>query len=199
MKKNRTTYIIIILLVIMAIAIGYALMNQDENTDLSNNDSESEDVGNENDLPDNDKNDVEEPEELIPAPDFTLTDLDGNTVRLSDYNGKYVFLNFWASWCGPCKEEMPDMERIHQKYKDELVILAVNLGDAKNTAQGFAEDYGLTFQILLDEKRDIGSLYRVNGIPTSYFIDQNGNFVSGFMGTLTYDMMEQAISDLRNP
>lgn len=187
MKKNTSTILLVVLLVVALAAAAYGLSNQNSATDNENltpgvNDG-VEDASN---------------EEPILAPDFTLKDLDGNTIRLSDYKGKYVFLNFWASWCGPCKAEMPDMEKIHQKYGDELVIVAVNIGESADVAKGFAEDYGLSFQILLDEKKEVASLYGVSGIPTSYFLDKEGNFASGFVGTLSYEMMEEAIEDLKN-
>jgi thiol-disulfide isomerase/thioredoxin len=183
MKKNKTTWIIIGLLVIIALAVGYVLANQNRPTNELTPD------------PNNNGSNTEEP---VAAPDFSLIDLEGQSVRLSDFKGKYVFLNFWASWCGPCKDEMPDMERIHQKYGDDIVILAVNLGDSKTIVEEFSQEYGLTFQILLDEKSEVGSMYQVSGIPTSYFIDKEGHFASGFMGALTYDQMVEAIDQLMN-
>ncbi|WP_455663055.1 redoxin domain-containing protein, partial [Pradoshia sp.] len=82
------------------------------------------------------------------AVDFTLKDLEGQEVSLSDYKGKKVFLNFWATWCNPCKEEMPEMEKIHQKYED-VAILAINL-DTDEDIQGFMDEHGLSFKALLD-------------------------------------------------
>lgn len=176
MKLNRNNMIIIVLLLVVALTLGYTWATGDDDSI--------------------DTNDIQESDQLIPAPDFELTDLDGNSVRLSDFKGKYVFLNFFATWCGPCKEEMPDMELIHEKYKDDVVILAVNLGDSPGTVADFVDEYGLTFKILLDEEQQVGSQYQVSGIPTSYFIDTEGNFIAGHMGTLTYEAMEETIQNM---
>ncbi|MBF7097657.1 TlpA family protein disulfide reductase [Alkalibacter mobilis] len=196
MKKNRTTFIIIGLLIIIALALGYSLINQDEKSDIGNQVSDT----NDNEVTEDPKDEGTSgalSDEPVPAPEFDLSDLNGNTVSLSDFKGRYVFLNFWASWCGPCKEEMPDMEQIHQTYGDEIEILAVNLGEDENVAEGFRDDYGLTFKILLDQKKEVAMTYQVTGIPTSYFIDKEGNIAYGYMGTMSYELMEEYISQLK--
>lgn len=114
-----------------------------------------------------------------PAPDFELRTLDGDMVRLSDYRGQGVFINFWASWCGPCREEMPDMEQQYQLMKDEgLEILAVNIAESDVVAGSFANRLGLTFPILLDRDRLVNDRYGVGPIPVSIFVDKDGMVVS---------------------
>jgi len=111
------------------------------------------------------------------APDFELTDLNGDKVRLSEYKGMPVLLNFWASWCPPCKKEMPHMESIYKKYKDEFAILAVNVTTSekkKEDVNKFIEEYKLTFPIPMDEKGEVFHQYEVMGYPTSFFIDSDG-------------------------
>jgi cytochrome c biogenesis protein CcmG, thiol:disulfide interchange protein DsbE len=111
------------------------------------------------------------------APDFVLKTLDGQSIRLSDLRGKGVILNFWASWCGPCKEEMPDLEKVFKDYeKKGLVVLAVNetVMDDRQSAAMFAAQYDLTFPILLDEDGAVGHAYRVEALPSSYFIGPDG-------------------------
>ena len=128
------------------------------------------------------------------AADFTLKDLEGHEVSLSDYKGKKVFLNFWATWCDPCKEEMPEMEKIHQKYED-VVILAINL-DTEKDIQGFMDEHDLTFQALLDVEEKVNDQYEVVSIPTSFFIDEEGIIRKKVVGILDYEKMEETIEAL---
>ena len=128
------------------------------------------------------------------AADFTLHNLKGQEVTLSDYRGKKVFLNFWATWCEPCKEEMPEMERIHQEYED-VVILAINL-DTEQDIQGFMDEHDLTFQALLDTEEKVNDQYEVVSIPTSFFIDEEGFIRKKVMGILDYEKMEETIKAL---
>ena len=123
------------------------------------------------------------------APDFELQSLSGEIFRLSDYRGKKVFLNFWASWCGPCKIEMPYMENYYKKYKDleNVEIIAVNMTKSElnvEKVQGFVESYGLTFPVLLDSEGKVEKLYRVLGYPTTYLINEEGIIVDGFTGSV---------------
>ncbi|MCM3758362.1 redoxin domain-containing protein [Sporosarcina aquimarina] len=123
------------------------------------------------------------------APDFELQSLSGEKIRLSDYRGKKVFLNFWASWCGPCKVEMPYMENYYKKHKDleNVEIIAVNMTKSElNTkkVQEFVDAHGLTFPVLLDSNGDIERIYKVIGLPTTYLIDEDGIIVDGFAGAV---------------
>ncbi|EFV77896.1 TlpA family protein disulfide reductase [Cytobacillus oceanisediminis] len=134
------------------------------------------------------------------APDFELTDMEGNPVKLSDYRGKAVLLNFWASWCPPCRAEMPHMEKLYNKYKDEnFDILAVNLTNTeKNSgdAEKFVKELGLTFTIPMDVKGEAGSDYNIMAYPTSYFIDSDGVIREKVLGALNEEYMEKEIKKL---
>lgn len=133
------------------------------------------------------------------APPFTLTDLEGKTVSLADYRGKNVYLNFWASWCPPCRAEMPDMERIYQELKDQdFVVLAVNVREDPTTVQQFITTNAFTFPVLLDGKGTVVSSYKVSAIPVSVFINKEGVIVSKQVGTMTYNQMKAKIATL-NP
>ena len=117
------------------------------------------------------------PMESFLAPDFELVALDGETLRLSHLRGKAVLVNFWASWCPPCRSEMPAMERIHTQYgPDDFVILAVNnlRQDELTDAERFVAEQGLTFPIMLDTNGQVSAQYQVHSLPTSFFIDQDG-------------------------
>jgi peroxiredoxin len=119
----------------------------------------------------------------LEAPDFTLEDLRGSQVSLKDFAGKVVFLNFWATWCGPCRVEMPSMEKLWQKFKEEaFVILAVDLREGKEEVSSFMKDYGLTFSVLLDSRGEVASMYAVRAIPTTYLLDSEGIIVGRALG-----------------
>lgn len=118
------------------------------------------------------------------APDFTLSDLNGKPVKLSDYKGKIVFLNFWATWCKPCEEEMPSMQELHIALKDkDFQILAVSIdsGD-KNTVESFVKKYELTFQVLHDKNGKIKEIYKTTGVPETFIIDQKGVIAEKVIG-----------------
>lgn len=111
------------------------------------------------------------------APDFELRSIDRGTIRLSDLRGKVVILNFWASWCPPCREEMPALQRVYQAYQSQGVeVIAVNVTsqDTLSDALNFVQDNGLTFSVLLDEQGGVQSTYRISGLPTTFFIDREG-------------------------
>jgi peroxiredoxin len=124
------------------------------------------------------------------APDFQLQTLAGETVKLSDYKGQRVMLNFWATWCPPCRAEMPDMEKFYQKKG--VAILAVNLTETEATMQDihdFVDEFGVTFPILLDKKIEVATTYQIGPIPTSYMIDSDGIIRYKTLGALNYEMM----------
>jgi peroxiredoxin len=112
------------------------------------------------------------------APNFVLTDLNGNRVELKDYRGKGVFLNFWGTWCKPCEREMPYMQRQYEIYKEQgIEILAVNVSESDVAVQNFVERYHLTFSIPMDKKREVTKGYGIGPIPTTILIDKNGKVI----------------------
>lgn len=118
------------------------------------------------------------------APDFALPDLEGRVHRLSEYAGKVVFLNVWATWCPPCREEMPSMERLHRRYAAEgLAILAVSEDEGgQEPVESFVRSLGLTFPILLDPEGVIPRAYGVTGYPETFLIDRSGRVVHHTIG-----------------
>ncbi|SCM96103.1 Uncharacterized protein BWINRASL_03300 [Bacillus mycoides] len=136
------------------------------------------------------------------APDFALTKLDGTNVKLSDLKGKKVILNFWATWCGPCQQEMPDMEAFYKEHKENVEILAINYtpsekGGGEEKVRNFAKEKGITFPILLDKNIDVTTAYKVITIPTSYFIDTKGVIQDKFIGPMTQKEMEKRVTKLK--
>jgi cytochrome c biogenesis protein CcmG/thiol:disulfide interchange protein DsbE len=173
-QSDRAKIITIVVLLIAALGILYAVINF------------------------NQKDDVVSLETGKPAPDFTLESLDGQKVSLSDYRGKVVLLNVFASWCEPCREEMPAIQQAYETYKDQgLVVLGVNLKEKRVPVKGFADNYGLTFPILLDSEGKVGmDLYKVRPIPTSFFIDREGVLRHMAETPMSYSYIENTVKPL---
>lgn len=136
------------------------------------------------------------------APDFEMVDRDGNRIKLSDMRGKPVVLNFWASWCGPCKSEMPDFEEAYKVYGDDITFMIVNLTDGKNetvdTAQAFIDSQGYTFPVYFDTDSNGAAAYGVSSIPVTYFIDAQGYLVAYGRGALNSETLKSGIDMLIN-
>jgi len=116
------------------------------------------------------------------APDFKLKTLDGKEVSLSDYRGKVVLINFWATWCPPCREEMPLFERVYKKYRDKgFEILAISTDTSTEPVKKFVKEYKLSFLILMDAD-NVSGLYGIQGLPTSFLIDREGKIVKVRLG-----------------
>ncbi len=134
------------------------------------------------------------------APDFTVYDLEGNPHRLSDYRGKPVILNFWASWCGPCVSEMPEFQNFYDQYGQEIHFLLVNLTDGMQetleSASAFLEKNDYTLPVYYDTDIDAAMTYGVSAVPVSYFIDEEGYFVAWAQGALSADMLQQGVDML---
>ncbi len=123
------------------------------------------------------------PEEGAMAPDFLLEELDGGELRLSDLRGKPLVINFWATWCAPCRKEMPQFVQAYDKYKQQgLEIVAVNLQEGKDISAKFAADYGMRFKVAIDRDGEVGDEYNLLGLPTTYFVDRQGVIRSVFTG-----------------
>lgn len=134
--------------------------------------------------------------EKNPAPDFTVYDGDGNAVKLSDYFGKPIVLNFWASWCGPCKSEMPDFQKVFEEMGDEVQFLMVNSTGGRETldsAKAFIADSGYTFPVFYDTDLDASTIYGVYSLPSTYFIDGEGNAIAKATGAITESLLLKGI------
>ena len=123
-----------------------------------------------------------------PAPDFTIQDLKGNTWKLSDLRGKVVFLNFWATWCPPCREEMPSMKALYEDMdKSKFEMLTILINDQPANGEAFARQLGLDFPILVDQEGRIGALYGLTGVPETFLIDAQGILRQKYIGPQQWD------------
>ncbi len=132
------------------------------------------------------------------APDFELVDLDGNRHNLSDYKGQGVFLNFWGTWCAPCKKEMPAMGRQYQVFKDQGVqILAVNIAESELKVKRFADQYGMVFPTLIDTNKSVMRAYNVKPLPTTLLINPNGKIIKIITGEMSEDDIKGYMEEIK--
>ena len=181
---NQSTYKLIITLLVLVIVIGGAVLlyrNLGQNIDLGD----------------------AIPTETAPqdlAPDFTVTDAEGNAVKLSDFRGKGVVLNFWASWCGPCKMEMPHFQAAYEQYGEDVHFLMVNMstafGDSRADAAAVLEEGGYTFPVYYDDLSECAYAYGINAIPVTAFIDADGNLVSMKTGAMNAADLDRRIQTI---
>lgn len=127
------------------------------------------------------------------APDFELETMDGEPAKLSDFRGKKVLLNFWATWCPPCRDEIPDMQAFHEDHGEDVAVLAVNVTSQEasiNNIESFLDEYGVGFTVLKDIDQSVTDGYGARALPTTYIIDRDGKVFNKAIGPLTYaDML----------
>ena len=152
------------------------------NSSEKNNNADTEDASDENNMT---------------APDFTVYDLEGNPVHLSDFFGKPIILNFWASWCGPCKMEMPDFNTAYAAYKENIEFLMINMTDGSREtiekASSFIAENEYSFPVYYDTDYNAAITYSATSLPTTYFIDANGNLTAHAKGAIDADTLQRGI------
>jgi len=132
-----------------------------------------------------------------PAPEIVLGTLDGQTVRLSDFRGKPVIVNFWATWCPPCRAETPELQALHRELGDKVVLLGVNVTSQDNgDVAGFVREFGVTYPILMDVDGKAFQDYNILGLPTTIFIDRNGIVNEVFTGAVNKAYIESKLPEL---
>lgn len=133
------------------------------------------------------------------APNVRLPNLQDESVSLADYRGKIVLVNFWASWCPPCQEELPDLQRIYEEYEGQVIVLAINLTKAEATVddvRAFVEESDVTFPIVLDHAGDAMNAYRIVAYPSTYVVDEAGVIRERFLGAVSYDTLVDTIGKM---
>ena len=140
---------------------------------------------------------AEEEQEPVLAPDFTVYDAEGNEVRLSDYQGTPVVMNFWASWCGPCQSEMPDFNEAYEEQGEEIYFLMINMTDGSRetveSASAFVEGEGYTFPVFYDTASEAAMTYGAYSLPTTYFIDAEGHAIAKASGAIDAETLQRGI------
>ncbi|MDD7738865.1 MAG: TlpA disulfide reductase family protein [Lachnospiraceae bacterium] len=186
-KKKK--FMIVLILFILLLAGAYALYTQ-----LGQNLKPDQLAVQEQQETEEEKEDTQE---KISAPDFKAYDIDGNEIQLSDYIGKPIVLNFWASWCGPCKMEIPDFEEKYLKSGDEIQFLMINMTDGSRetieTASSFIEEQEYTFPVFYDTELDAANTYQVYSLPTTYFIDSEGYIIAKATGAIDGETLQKGI------
>lgn len=197
MKNKKIT---VILIAAFVLVIGGAYILYGKLSDTMQNDKIVQEKQSETetakDSEDEENSDVQNKK----APDFTVTDEEGKEVALSDFIGKPVILNFWASWCGPCKSEMPDFDEAYGKYGNDIQFMMVNLTDNSHetveAAKDFIKEQGYAFPVFYDTKMEASDTYTVFSIPVTYFIDSEGNIVAHGSGALDRESLQTGIDML---
>jgi peroxiredoxin len=131
------------------------------------------------------------------ARDFTFETLDGRQVSLSDHKGKVVLVNLWATWCAPCRDEIPDLEAAYQAHQDEgFIVLGVNQGETRDAVQPFVDEFRMTYPVLLDEQGELMKIYRGQGLPMSLIVDGDGVLRVRHVGYLTAAQLDDHLAPL---
>ncbi|MRN52707.1 TlpA family protein disulfide reductase [Paenibacillus monticola] len=134
------------------------------------------------------------------APIFELTTIQGQKVRLADYKGQVVVINFWASWCGPCVQEMPLIDRIHQTQAPEVTTLFINVGESKGTVVDYLESQHFSFPVSIDITGKVSGLYGITGLPATFIIDESGVIRRAVLGEITdYSQLESWVENAKSP
>ena len=215
MNNKKKTFILVVLFIVLMAGASVLYNNLSKNyqpdTLLTENNSTNADSENTVADEENNNNDTTEntnqPENTSSesknlAPNFTIYDLEGNEVNLTDFFGKPIIINFWASWCGPCKMEMPDFNEAYETYKDEIEFLMVNMTDGSRetieVASSFIAESGYTFPVYYDTDYSAAITYSVSSLPTSYFLNAEGELVTYARGAINGATLEKGINMILN-
>ena len=175
--KKTFLWVMILVIVLAGAYVAYTILGEDYRPD----DSVDDDIS----------------EERTKAPDFTVVDAEGNAVNLYDFIGKPLVVNFWASWCGPCRSEMPDFDEAYSEYCDKVIFMMINLADGRReTVQSGLEyvlEQGFSFPVYFDIGLEASLSYGITSYPTTIFIDEEGYFVTGYIGAINKEVLQEAL------
>lgn len=208
-NKKKTIILIALFVVLMAgasvlynnLSKNYqpdTLLTENSNSDIDSGNTASNETNSNTDATENtNQSEDSSSENKNLAPNFTVFDLEGNEVNLTDFFGKPIIVNFWASWCGPCKMEMPDFDAAYTTYKDEIEFLMVNMTDGSREtlekASSFIADSEYTFPVYYDTEYSAAITYSVSSLPTTYFINADGELIAHARGAIDADTLQKGI------
>jgi len=201
MKNKKMLGIGVILFAVLI--VGASILYNAMKDKVEDNSFQMEGENNTGNTNDTDANgaDANTDNEKVVAPDFTMTDKDGNEVKFSNFAGKPIVLNFWASWCGPCQMEMPDFEEMYKQYGEEVQFVMVNMTDGSqetvDSATQFITEKGYTFPVYYDTKMEGAYYYSVYSLPMTYFIDADGNVAASSRGMISGENLQKGIEAIR--
>ena len=205
--KKKTSLVVLILALVVLIGGAYVLygrLSADARPDnLSAQTPQTTQTTGETEAPQNSAAPEETEPPKVEAPDFTVENADGEEVKLSDYVGKPIVLNFWASWCSPCKSEMPEFNAAWEELEGEVQFLMVNMTDGSRetleSAQAYLEETGISTSAYFDTSYSAAIAYGVTSLPTTYFIDAQGGAVARAMGAIDADTLQKGIDMILPP
>lgn len=202
-KIKTSIYVLLFIIFIGGSTLAYNYFKEDNMRlpNLSSNQTEIiAEINKETDIVE----ETQTAEEILLAPDFMIQDFDGNEVSFLDYVGKPIVLNFWASWCPPCKKEMPDFEEVFLEMGDDITFMMVDMVDRKGgretveVGKSFIEHQEFTFPVYFDVNQEAALTYGVYSLPTTIFINSKGEIVTGVQGAIDKEMLLQGIGMIRD-
>ncbi|MBQ7865236.1 MAG: TlpA family protein disulfide reductase [Clostridia bacterium] len=198
MKKNAYWIWLSLLLVVLLVAAGFLYNSLKDKVELSNLVAQTTAVPSEEPTADPDATAAPTATPRPAAPDFTVYDMEGNAVSLSSMQGKPVVVNFWASWCGPCKSEMPDFQKAYEQHGEAVHFMIVNMTDGmqetKEKAKAYVDKQGFTFPVYYDTDMDAAMTYGVSSIPATYFVAADGSLIARANGAISLATLEKGLS-----
>ncbi|MBQ7305412.1 MAG: TlpA family protein disulfide reductase [Clostridia bacterium] len=198
MKKNAYWIWLSLLLVVLLVAAGFLYNSLKDKVELSNLVAQTTAVPSEEPTADPDATAAPTATPRPAAPDFTVYDMEGNAVSLSSMQGRPVVVNFWASWCGPCKSEMPDFQKAYEQHGEAVHFMIVNMTDGmqetKEKAKAYVDKQGFTFPVYYDTDMDAAMTYGVSSIPATYFVAADGSLIARANGAISLATLEKGLS-----
>ena len=203
-KKLLLIIVVVFILIMVGASILYRTLGKNvETQQLMVNETIHESINEsvEESIEETYEQQTEETKILVKAPDFVVYDIDGNEVHLSDFFGKPIVVNFWASWCGPCKSEMPDFHEKYLEIGEEIQFLFINMTDGSRetveTASSFIEEQGYTFPVFYDTSLNAAYTYGAYSLPTTFFIDAEGNGIAQATGAIDGATLQKGIDMIK--